>query len=52
VVYWPGKCTEIAAKQFGGLRKGPNLGKFILSLDAGGGRGFSLCRPATQGASP
>jgi len=36
VVYWPGKCTEIAAKQFGGLRKGPNLGKFILSLDAGG----------------
>ena len=37
VVYWPGKCTEVAAKQFGNLRKGPNLGKFIISLDAGGG---------------
>jgi len=37
VVYWPEKCPDVAAKQFAGLRKGPNLGKFILSLDAGGG---------------
>jgi hypothetical protein len=37
VVFWPQKCAEVATRQFGGLRKGPNLGKFILSLDTGAG---------------
>lgn len=49
VVYWPEKCPEVASKQFGGLRKGPNLGKFILSLDAGGGARVFLMPAGTAG---
>jgi hypothetical protein len=37
VVFWPEKCSEVATKRFAGLRKGPNLGRSILSLDTGAG---------------
>ena len=37
VVFWPEKCTDVVTKRFAGLRKGPNLGRSILSLDTGGG---------------
>jgi len=49
VVYWPDKCPAVAAKQFGSLQKGPNLGKLILSLDAGGGARVFLMPAGTTG---
>jgi hypothetical protein len=49
VVYWPGKCAEIAAKNFSGLPKGKNLGKLIRSLDAGGGARVFLMPAGSDG---
>ena len=48
VVYWPGRCEEVAAKHFAGLPKGKNLGRLISSLDAGGGARVFLM-PAGNG---
>lgn len=49
VVYWPGKCAEIAARQFPGLPKGRNLGKAVLSLDAGNGARIFLMPAGPSG---